>query len=240
MPACALAGLSLRRPAAAGAARHRARPVRSASSSASSAFAWLAVKLGLARAAGGRQLARSCYGVALLCGIGFTMSLFIGLLAFEDRRAAEVIAPTLGVLAGSLISALLGYLVLHTGAAARPQQPRLRRGRRSAAEQVVERDAGEHREPEQVVVQEGAEAGGGLAIADQQLLVHGERRGNQQPRPVPAAERGQPADQRQPARARRPAARRSPARSARPNRIADERMPITRSSSRSTIAYMVS
>jgi NhaA family Na+:H+ antiporter len=49
------------------------------------------------------------YGVALLCGIGFTMSLFIGTLAFDESYAAPV---RLGVLAGSILSALLGYGLL--------------------------------------------------------------------------------------------------------------------------------
>jgi NhaA family Na+:H+ antiporter len=53
---------------------------------------------------------RAIYGVALLCGIGFTMSLFIGLLAFAD---AERVAMTkLAVLAGSLLSAFAGAAVL--------------------------------------------------------------------------------------------------------------------------------
>ena len=57
------------------------------------------------------------------------MSLFIGMLAFENTAAGQVIVTDqLGVLAGSLISAVLGYVVLHLRAAARPQQPRLRRG----------------------------------------------------------------------------------------------------------------
>jgi len=53
---------------------------------------------------------RRLYGVAILGGIGFTMSLFIGTLAYVDgSRASEV---RLGVLAGSLLSALVGYAVL--------------------------------------------------------------------------------------------------------------------------------
>ncbi|MGD9809908.1 MAG: Na+/H+ antiporter NhaA [Sphingobium sp.] len=51
------------------------------------------------------------YGLALLCGIGFTMSLFIGALAFPGQ-ALLVEEAKIGILSGSLISALVGFFVL--------------------------------------------------------------------------------------------------------------------------------
>ncbi|NKF22078.1 Na+/H+ antiporter NhaA [Solimonas marina] len=73
-------------------------------------FTWLAIATGRAQRpaqASWMQL----YGVALLCGIGFTMSLFIGGLAFGD--GGELMRETkLGVLGGSVLSALAGVFVL--------------------------------------------------------------------------------------------------------------------------------
>jgi Na+:H+ antiporter, NhaA family len=50
-------------------------------------------------------------GISLLCGIGFTMSLFIGLLAFASDVALQD-AVKVGILAGSFIAAILGAAVL--------------------------------------------------------------------------------------------------------------------------------
>lgn len=59
---------------------------------------------------------RQLYGIAALCGIGFTMSLFIGLLAFPDQAALQN-QLKLGVLLGSLTSAALGVMLLRSSPA---------------------------------------------------------------------------------------------------------------------------
>jgi Na+:H+ antiporter, NhaA family len=70
---------------------------------------WIAVKSRIAAKPAGASWTQ-IYGVALLCGVGFTMSLFIGGLAFGDKSASD--AVKVGVLAGSLLSALAGWGVL--------------------------------------------------------------------------------------------------------------------------------
>ncbi len=74
-------------------------------------MSWAAIRLGLCRMpeqAGWLGL----YGVAILCGIGFTMSLFIGSLAFEQGALAFAVDERAGILAGSVLSALGGYAAL--------------------------------------------------------------------------------------------------------------------------------
>ena len=76
---------------------------------------WLIVKLGITKLPSGVNWTH-IYGMSVLCGIGFTMSLFISSLAFEQGGGALFINDRLGVIAGSLISAVAGYLVLRFAA----------------------------------------------------------------------------------------------------------------------------
>ncbi len=77
------------------------------------AFCWLATRVGLAALPAGVGW-RQIHGTALLCGIGFTMSLFIASLAFEHGGAAFANLDRLGILAGSAVSGALGYFVLRS------------------------------------------------------------------------------------------------------------------------------
>jgi len=70
---------------------------------------WAAVRLGIADRPGNAGWMQ-IYGLAMLCGIGFTMSLFIGGLAFSDGLPVDEVK--IGVLAGSIASALGGYVIL--------------------------------------------------------------------------------------------------------------------------------
>lgn len=74
----------------------------------------VAIRLRLARLPEGASWG-SLYGVSVLSGIGFTMSLFISGLAFEDGPVdtARLFDERLGILLGSLLSGVLGYAVLH-------------------------------------------------------------------------------------------------------------------------------
>jgi len=72
---------------------------------------WLADRSGLAPKPASVSW-RQVYGAALLCGIGFTMSLFIGALAFSDQALID--AAKIGTLAGSLLAGIAGFLVLRT------------------------------------------------------------------------------------------------------------------------------
>ncbi len=71
---------------------------------------WITIKSGLSPMPSNTNWLQ-LYGVSILCGIGFTMSLFIGGLAFEDLEHQASIR--LGVLTGSIISAVMGYSILY-------------------------------------------------------------------------------------------------------------------------------
>ncbi|WP_154222883.1 Na+/H+ antiporter NhaA [Marinicella rhabdoformis] len=72
---------------------------------------WLTVKMKFASYPKGMNGMR-LFGVSALCGIGFTMSLFIGSLAFEETGVNMLFDERLGIVIGSLLSGLLGFVVL--------------------------------------------------------------------------------------------------------------------------------
>jgi NhaA family Na+:H+ antiporter len=75
---------------------------------------FLGIKLGLARLPDGANWG-SLYGASILCGVGFTMSLFVGSLAFENvpLDLKVIFDERLGIIFGSLLSGIVGYVVLH-------------------------------------------------------------------------------------------------------------------------------
>jgi len=83
-------------------------------------FSWVAIKLGLGRLPEGVTW-RHLYGLAILGGVGFTMSLFIGSLAFECSGEAclSMVDERMGILIGSLLSGVAGYLMLRAAPAGR-------------------------------------------------------------------------------------------------------------------------
>jgi len=72
---------------------------------------WIAIRLGITKLPKGMTYG-SLYGTAALCGIGFTMSLFIGSLAFEATGVNSVFDERLGIIIGSVVSGIVGYFVL--------------------------------------------------------------------------------------------------------------------------------
>ncbi|MDT8419881.1 MAG: Na+/H+ antiporter NhaA [Desulfuromonadales bacterium] len=79
----------------------------------------LGIMLGLAQMPQG-STTRHLLGVAALCGIGFTMSIFIGGLAFEHvggDATSYILTHRLGILSGSIIAGVLGYMVIRTAPA---------------------------------------------------------------------------------------------------------------------------
>ena len=73
--------------------------------------AFAVIRLGAAELPAGTGWG-SMLGVSALCGIGFTMSLFIASLAFEASGAEYVVQTRLGIICGSLLAALAGYAIL--------------------------------------------------------------------------------------------------------------------------------
>lgn len=75
---------------------------------------FVAIKTGLARLPDGAGWG-DLYGVSVLCGVGFTMSLFVGSLAFENvaMDTQLIFDERLGIILGSLLSGILGYVVLY-------------------------------------------------------------------------------------------------------------------------------
>ncbi|MGE8410108.1 MAG: Na+/H+ antiporter NhaA [Pseudomonas sp.] len=71
---------------------------------------WIAIKLGLAALPSGANWGQ-VLGVAILCGIGFTMSLFVGSLAFAPGSSEFAGMDRMGILTGSLFAAVIGYAI---------------------------------------------------------------------------------------------------------------------------------
>ena len=85
------------------------------------AACFLGVKLGIAKLPSDISMPQ-LYGVSVLTGIGFTMSLFIGGLAFEETGVNLVFDERLGIILGSLLSGVMGYLILrHVKLPTRPE-----------------------------------------------------------------------------------------------------------------------
>ena len=80
---------------------------------------WLAIKAKVTNLPEGMSWG-SLYGAAALCGVGFTMSLFIGSLAFEETGVNLLFDERLGIILGSLMSGVVGYFVLRRSLPSKP------------------------------------------------------------------------------------------------------------------------
>jgi NhaA family Na+:H+ antiporter len=74
-------------------------------------FCWLVIQLNITRLPRGMNWT-SLYGTSALCGVGFTMSLFVGSLAFEETGVNLLFDERLGIIIGSLAAGLVGYILL--------------------------------------------------------------------------------------------------------------------------------
>ncbi len=91
---------------------------------------WLSVRLGLGQLPAGVGWLE-IYGLSVVCGVGFTMSLFISSLAFERGAVGLAVDDRLGILVGSLVSAVVGFLILRFALARRTD------GQRRAASEAL-------------------------------------------------------------------------------------------------------
>jgi len=85
------------------------------------ALCWAVIKLKFTSLPAGMSWG-SLYGTAALCGVGFTMSLFISSLAFEETGFNLLFNERLGIIIGSLLSGIVGYLVLRMSLRSQPEQ----------------------------------------------------------------------------------------------------------------------
>jgi NhaA family Na+:H+ antiporter len=74
-------------------------------------FCWIGIKLGITKLPSSMSML-SLYGTAAMCGVGFTMSLFIGSLAFEETGLIKLFDERLGIILGSLASGIFGFIIL--------------------------------------------------------------------------------------------------------------------------------
>jgi NhaA family Na+:H+ antiporter len=72
---------------------------------------WISIRIGVAKLPSGANWGQVS-GVSILCGIGFTMSLFVGSLAYDPATSAYAGADRMGILTGSILAAFIGYAVM--------------------------------------------------------------------------------------------------------------------------------